>query len=569
MRGDSSRGRDAYRWTGRVLPAFTAAILMLAWSAAQVAAAVPVLRSAITDETGLLTSGTAQIQQAQKQLFDATGAQLYVLFVNTTGGQDISQFARNVISQNNLQARDALLVVAIKDRTDWLQVGDGLRDSVSQNEIDSIIGALESRLKASDYAGGVVGVANGLRAAIPPTSTPAPTSTPMTNPPARTRARMTAAPGIVVPILLILLLIGVGAWLITRVRHERVQRRVAFETAATQETLGREANSLLIQTDDAVRDAEQELGFVEAEFGADQAAILHKALDTAKEELRQAFTLGQELDDTIPDPPEKRQQMIQEVIERSKRAQATLDAQAATIAQLRDMENNAEAVLDALPAQIDQVQARVDAATAARTRLDRYAPESWKAVAANVEAATARIASARRHQADGKQAVVAGDRRKAAAESRSAQVDTSEAGTLLDAVVQTAASLDDVAAKVGAEMDAVSKDLEDARPAVTPTSPAARQETLRQADAALAGARAAATAEKPDVLSAMRQATAANAGGPVARRCPRGSHPAPALARRREQHHCGRRREHPAGGGLRGGPPPDLGTRPPRPQPAR
>lgn len=507
----------------RVLFAIATASLVLAWTAGQVAAAVPVLGSAITDETGLLSSGTAQIQTAQKQLFDATGAQLYVLFVKTTSGEAVSQFAVEVGVQNNLGARDVLMVVARDDRTAWLQMGSALRDQVSQNAVDTIVTDLTNHLKAADYIGGVVAVASGLRAVIPaipvgtPVATPQATTTGQTPTPAPTTSPV-ANPGTnssggasIVPILIVLLVIGVGAWLFVRVKRERVRRRAAFETASAQEKLGREANSLLIQTDDAVRDAQQELGFVEAEFGADQSAMLGKALDGAREQLRQAFTLGQELDDTIPEPPAKRQQMIEQIIEHTKAAQATIEAQRVAIAQLRDLEKNAADVLAALPAQIDQVQARLPAAAEARTRLERYAPDSWKAVSGNVDAGTSRIASARKHQADGQLAVTAADRPKAAAEARSAQVDTSEAGTLLDAVVKTATSLDDVAGKVSAELDAVSKDLEQARPAVTATAPQERQDALRQADAALAAARTASTAAKPDVLGALRQATAAGA----------------------------------------------------------
>jgi len=105
-------------------------------------ATVPTLSSAITDETGVLSSGTAQIDAAQRRLFDKTGVQLYVLFVKSTGGQDIGQYALDVGNANGLTGTDALLVVATVDHTDWLQTGPDLRNVLSQNEIDSIIRSL-------------------------------------------------------------------------------------------------------------------------------------------------------------------------------------------------------------------------------------------------------------------------------------------------------------------------------------------------------------------------------------------------------------------------------------------
>ena len=506
----------------RLAVAVAASVLMLLAVAGQVMAAVPVLRSSITDETGVLTGGTAQIQAAQNQLFDASGVQLYVLFVQTTSGQDISQFALDVGNQNSLGAKDALLVVALTDRTDWLQIGPGLRDAVSQNDVDAIIADLEDHLKSADYAAGVAGVADGLRAAVPPISAPTPlTPTPPASmpAPAATPAPTQApvpVPGAagggdtnLLPLVVGLLLIGAGVWLVIRVRRERTARQAAFTSAAEQERLGREANSMLVQTDDAVRDAQQELGVVATEFGADQSAALSTALDGAKEDLRQAFTLGQELDDTIPDPPERRREMIQQILDHTKRAQATLDAQRAAIAQLHDFEKNVDSVLAGLPAQIDGVEARLPAAKEARSHLDRYAPDSWKSVAGNLDAAVAELASARKHVADGQTILAGGDRAKATVEAHAAQTDVAQAGTLLDAIGQTGASLDDVAGKVTAELQTVGQELDQARPVVTAASAKDRQDALSQADAALASARAAAAGDTPDVVSAMRQVTAA------------------------------------------------------------
>jgi uncharacterized membrane protein YgcG len=500
--------------------ALIASLVLLAGTAGPAAAAVPVLRGAITDETGVLAGGTDRIAGAQRTLFDATGVQLYVLFVKTTQPTDIADYAVDVGDRNGLGPRDALLVVAIQDRTDWIQLGSGLRDVVSQNEIDSLVNALESRLKDADSVGGVVGVADSLRAAIPAVATPRPTAAATAGPGAT--AAPVPAPGTgssggssggvsIVPILLVLVVIGVGGWLFVRVRRERTARRTSFQVAAEQERLGREANALLIATDDALRDAQQEAGFVEAEFGAADAAQMLNALGGAREELRQAFALGQELDDTIPEPPEKRREMIQQIIEHSKRAQATIDGQRQAIEQLRDLEEKAPAVLATLQPQIEALDQRLPAARDALERLGRYAADSWKGVAGNLESAQERVASARQHLAGGLAAVAAQDRPKGASEARAARTDVTEAGTLLDGLSQTVASLDDMKAKIPAQIEAAGRDLDEARTAIAADAPAERREALRVAEEALAAARTAAGAAQPDVVTAMRQATAAAA----------------------------------------------------------
>ncbi|MDQ3554890.1 MAG: TPM domain-containing protein, partial [Chloroflexota bacterium] len=266
---------------------------------------VPVLDSSVVDETGELEGGLARITAAQESLFDAAGVQLYVLFVETTRPLGVDQFTLDVATENSLSSRDALLVVALQDRTDWLELGQDLNSEVSQNEVDSIVDGLEAELAAGDFPQAVVVAAEGLQEAIGaapgPVATPRPGAT-AAPPPAPGPGTGSAGGGLpVVPILLVLAVTGIGWWLFSRVKRERTQRQTEFQEASDQERLGREANAMLIKTDDALRDAEQELGFVEAQFGAAQSAALAESLAGARAELHQAFAIGQELDDADPE----------------------------------------------------------------------------------------------------------------------------------------------------------------------------------------------------------------------------------------------------------------------------
>jgi uncharacterized membrane protein YgcG len=493
------------------------AVLVLVLGSVARAATPPVLGSAISDETGVLANGRSEVQAAQQRLFDATGVQLYVAFVSTTSGQEIADFAAQTGARNNLGSRDALLVVALDDRTDWLQTGAGLRDAISQNEIDGIISDLEDHLRQSDYAGGVVSVADELGTALGPAATPKPTPTPRATPVPGSGSGGTTGGGSDLPIVLIaLLLVGGGIWLAVKVRNERRRRQETFAAAAQQEQLGREGNALLISTDDALRDARQEVGFVEAEFGADAAQPISEQLDAAQVQLRQAFTLGQQLDDAVPEPVEQRRQMLEQLIASARAAQATIDAQRTAIARLRDIEKNAEGALRDLPATIDAVATRLPEATTARDRLARYAPDSWKAVAGNVDSATAAVASARAHQQAGTAAIGVGDRAKAAAQAAAAQADVAKAQGMIDALMQSESSLDQAATQATAQIDAVGKELDEAANGVTTTSPPDQQSALQSARASLDQARTAATAQPPDPIAALRAATqAASVVGPL------------------------------------------------------
>ncbi len=501
------------------LPAVIALVaLLIGLLGGTALAAVPKLSSAITDETGLLSGGTAQIEAAQQRLFDETGVQLYVLFVKTTGGEDIGQYALDVGNANGLTGTDALLIVATVDHTDWLQTGPELRSVLSQNESDAALRTLESRLKAGDFVGGVVAVTIGLLAALPLTATtPLPTAAPPSRPPETAIPLPTPIPGggsggttggggSPLGLIVVLAILGIVAFVAIRLFRARGE----YHERSAQEALGRQANSLLIETDDAMRTADQEIGFAEAQFGEAQAAPFKAAVENARQELAAAFSLSQKLDDETPETPEQRRQMLQEIIDRSTKAKAIVAEQQASIDQLRELEKNVEGVLKQTGVDAAAVEGRLGASADVVARLGRYAPASWQAVAGNREAATQKLAAARAALSAGLAAVTAGKRDEAAVDARIAQSAVVEVGRLLDGLEQTAQSLDDMAGKLPALLQHVQADVSQAQASVSAgTSPDAKP-AIDRAAAALAQATALAAAGAPDVMAAYRQATDAS-----------------------------------------------------------
>src|SRR6187431_615457 len=76
--------------------------------------------------------------------------------------------------------------------------------------------------------------------------------------------------------------------------------------------LTRRAGSLLVQLDDALRDADDELGFAIAQFGPEKARSYADALASARAKVAEAFRLRHELDDATPDSDrEKREWTLQ------------------------------------------------------------------------------------------------------------------------------------------------------------------------------------------------------------------------------------------------------------------
>ena len=157
------------------LPALIVLLLALLTGAVAGVEDVPRLTGPVTDQTNVLAGQTVRIEDAIEDLQARTRIQLWVLFVRTTGSLNVTDYALEVSDRNSLGANDALLVVALDDRTDAIWLSDGL-DEITDREVDDILAdRVEPRLAASDFAGAVLAATSGLATAFGATPrTPAP-----------------------------------------------------------------------------------------------------------------------------------------------------------------------------------------------------------------------------------------------------------------------------------------------------------------------------------------------------------------------------------------------------------
>ena len=297
-----------------------------------VAADIPRLSDSITDQTGSLDDRAA-VQRSIDALLDDHDVQLFVLFVDTTEDLNAPDFASETATDNSLGANDALLLVAIDDRSDALWVADGL-DEITDEEIDEILaGYLEPELADGRFDQAVIAAAGAIGAAAdtaaptePPAVTPAPVITPAPGDDSTGDGDGGGIGGFA--ILGILLLIGgIGVLLVFASRWLTV-RREAEERDRRTGKLAREANGLLVETDERIRTAQQEIGYVEASYGTEETATLRTAVTEAQAELRAAFEIRQKLDDDEPEDPPTREAMLTEIVERTRKGQAALDREA-------------------------------------------------------------------------------------------------------------------------------------------------------------------------------------------------------------------------------------------------
>lgn len=457
----------------------------------------PRLSGPVTDLANAVDS-TGGIEDAIDKLQRETGTQLFVLYVDTTGSTSMESFANEVVALNNLGGSDALFAVAIQDRTYQLWIGDLATNDISQDEQDTLLAReVEPELRDGDFAGAAIAAASGMNAAISGEIT------------GGGGGGGTSWFGPALIGLIVVAVLGFAAyWLFSAWRKDR---RSAEERDRRTGELATRANTLLLASDDMLRDAEQELGFAEAEFSAEDVAPFRKALQDARDQVKMAFATRQQLDDQRPETPAERERMLNDIIAKCESAQALVTEQTRRLDEARDLERRAPEVLRALPGQVSAVEAEIAPAVAKLERLQQYAESSWRAAQGNIVEARKRIAFASAEAIEGNAAIERGDRKRAAAAVRAAQKALGDARELLEAIASLDAATQEAQAKLAAQIPVATNDIRSARAALAENAPPDIEARVREAERQLDEARRLSASQKPDVLAAYRLSVEAEA----------------------------------------------------------
>jgi uncharacterized membrane protein YgcG len=395
--------------------ATTAILIALACLSTNVAGAFGAsphrLAGPITDDVNALSETTPEVQTTLNDLQDATGTQLWVWYTDTLGGQDSAAFATETAKASALGSQDLLLVIALDDRAYGYWKGDAV--GVSDAALSGILSKdLEAGLRSKDYAGAIVETAKALKASLSgspvgPEATPFPGTTVTPIPPGGDTTEAPAAGSPIGTLLAVAVTAAgialIGWWVLAGRRRGAAGRAVAgapgdpnadLEALAPKE-LEELANRILVETDDAIRDSDQELGFAQAQFGDEAAAPFVAAIAAARDDLKGAFTIRQRLDDASPEDPATRHRMLIDLVVACRKAHDRLHAETQRFDELRALEKEAPDILAKLPAKADALEQRLPAAETALAGLGAYADSNWQAVAANVDHARTRIEAVR------------------------------------------------------------------------------------------------------------------------------------------------------------------------------
>ncbi len=496
------------RWEGaawRPLIAATLAVAVaLGFALSALAQEVPPLRERLTDQAGVIENAS-RIEDAIEQLERDHDVQLWVLFVGTTGSQAVTDYSDAVAARNSFGGNDALLLVAVDDRSDALWVGS-LLDGVTDEEIDLLLTReLEPRLARGDFEGAVAALAQGLGRALDGESTSGGDGDGGGGA-GVLRGILTFLAVIVVAPVVFIGAIALIVLIVRKVRGKRVQG----EAGRASESLDKRANALLLQADDVLREAEQELGFAEAQFSEADVAPFRQAMDGARGEMRRAFEIRQALDDTVPEPASLRKTMLEELVQRAGNAISLIDAQRGRIEELRDLERAAPELLPALPAKIAGVEARLPEARLQMAELQRFAESLSLPVEGSVMEAGKRLEFAR--EVVDSELNPSGDEepRGAVMAVRLSQAAIAEAGVLLDGIAHLADSVRTASGSLPQELAAAEADVTAARRAIADGRVDGVGEPFARAQALLESAQRESSQARPDVILALQQAQQAN-----------------------------------------------------------
>ncbi|PPF37410.1 hypothetical protein C5B93_08760 [Rathayibacter sp. AY1A2] len=490
----------------RLLPALAALLIaavlaLVPATAATAESPVSFSSSTVLDSVGVLSSGeTAEIEQASRALYDQHRVQLFVAFVDSfTDPSDRAAWADETATRNGLGTDDVLLAVAVDARQYQVSVAQGfaLDDAqVSSLQSDDI----EPRLADGDWAGAAVAAADGIGQRLDAPS-----------------AGESLGSGLLIALGVLAALVVIGLVVLLLVRRAR-KRRAQEAVEASIDELATRAGSALVHADDAVRTSEQEVGFAEAQFGADATGAFREALVTAKRLLGEAFTLQQRLDDAEPETDQERRDGYQRILQLCADAEQTLDERASAFEELRDLEKNAPQFAAALSARAAEVGDRLPSARARLAELaSRYAPTAIDDVGDDADQAEDRLRFTRDQLAGAQQALQAGDSGRAAVLLRAGQQAAEQASGLVDAVATRGDELQKAEASLAGRVAEIRADVAQGRAlaAFQDAESAAQAQNVAAAvastEAALDDVERAASVRPNDPLALLEALTAADA----------------------------------------------------------
>ncbi len=389
----------------------------------------------VTDNAGVLTdSSRAAVTSAVDKLYTDRRIRLWVVYVDDFSGQSAVDWAQRTTRLSEFGDSDALLAVSTTGRA-YAFLVPSTAQGVNETQVDDLRrNQIEPALRNGDWGGAAVAAANGLNK----------------SPSSSNRVVLLAVLGAIVVAVVVLLLV---------MRRRGRRRRAAALAAARKvdptnpvalaaiplEALDDLSRAMVVDVDNAVRTSSNELALAIDEFGAERTQPFTQAVDNARTALSQAFSVRQQLDDSVPETPVQRRDLLTRVIVSAAQADRELESQTEAFEQLRDLVINAPSRLDGLTQQYVELTGRVAPAEQRLAELNNeFGTVALTSVSGNVAAARERLAFADRNMSTARDLAteaVSGQQSGLVDAVRAAESALGQARALLDAVDSAASDI--------------------------------------------------------------------------------------------------------------------------------
>ena len=472
-------------------------------------AASTTLTEHVTDELGILDASKAQ--QAVDTMSSKYGVGLWVLTVSDSS-QKASAIAEQAFKDTKLGRDDMLLVVNIPSdgsasKSYKLQAHSN-SSKFSESDYKRIDSAIKRQLSAGNYDDAVAAIPDNMSGSSGSGSSGDSGDSGSSALPLLLGGGAVAAG-------------GAAAWTVYKRRKNKENDGMLFgkrrnqggapgnqpagPAAMTVEQLRTQAGSALVQADDTVRAAAEELSYAQAQFGLSATDAFTAALDSARKHLSRCFELRKILDDDIPETEPQQRQMYTEILQHCSEAVGEIRAQEEAFNKRRGIEANLPTSIAETAQRADETeQAIVMAETILVTLSAAYPASSLTSVAQAPEQARRLLAAGRTALDQARASVEASQEATAVEQVRIAQGSIAQAGQLAAQVTGARERLQSAAKDLEAAIASISSDLVDAKRLEGAVPAATLAPLVADAEAAVAqGRQASGSSPSGDPLAAL------------------------------------------------------------------
>ena len=471
-------------------------------------AASTTLTEHVTDELGILDA--AKAKQAVDTMSSKHGVGLWVLTVSDSS-RKASAIAEQTFKDTKLGRDDMLLVINIPadgsaSRSYKLQAHSN-SSKFSKSDYKRIDSALKKQLNAGDYDAAVAAIPENISGS----------------------SGSSGSGSSALPVLLgggAVAAGGAAAWTVYRRRKNKDKEnddmlfgkrrkqaaagdapgnQATSPATMTTEQLRTQAGSALVQADDTVRAAAEELSYAQAQFGLSATDAFTAALDGARKHLSRCFELRKILDDDIPETEPQQRQMYTEILQRCSEAVGEIRAQEEAFNKRRGIEANLPTSIAETTQRADETeQAIIMAETILVTLSAAYPASSLTSVAQAPEQARRLLTAGHTALDQARDSVEASQGATAVEQVRIAQGSIAQAGELAAQVTGARERLQSAARDLETAIASISSDLVDAKRLEDSVPSATLAPLVADAEAAVAeGRQASGNSPSGDPLAAL------------------------------------------------------------------